>query len=84
MRRVRHEHKPCAYGNCNRCKYKDITLTTHEIREPGNQVKVYSWINRTEEIDKDGKTVKLSKAIKETQQLTVSQLITDTTKQLKK
>jgi hypothetical protein len=41
-------------------------------------------VNRTEEIEKDGKTVKVSKTIKEEQQLTVGQLITDTTEQLKK
>jgi short subunit dehydrogenase-like uncharacterized protein len=44
----------------------------------------YSWVNRTEEIEKDGKTVKVSKTIQEEQQLTVGQLITDTTEQLKK
>lgn len=78
------KHKPCAYGNCSRCKSKEIPLTTHEIREPGNQATAYSWVNRTEEIEKDGKTVKVSKTIQEEQQLTVGQLITDTTEQLKK
>ena len=42
------KHKPCAYGNCSRCKSKEIPLTTHEIKGPGNQATVYSWVNRTE------------------------------------
>jgi hypothetical protein len=49
-----------------------------------NWCNFYSWVNRTEEIEKDGKTVKVSKTIQEEQQLNVGQLITDTTEQLKK
>jgi hypothetical protein len=51
------KHKPCANGNCSRCKSKEIPLTTHEIREPGNQ----ATVNRTEEIEKDSKGIKDNK-----------------------